>query len=66
MITIFRKPGWDLNPNDKIVNGIFKGLIRNNGYCPCNQGDTPLEDTKCPCKSYVEKDKYCCTLYVKK
>lgn len=24
MIQIFRKPGWVLNPNDKIVNAILK------------------------------------------
>ena len=23
MIQIYRKKGWDLNPNDKIVNGYF-------------------------------------------
>lgn len=66
MFTIHRKLNWDLNPNDKVVNGIIKGLERNSGYCPCNQGDTPKEYTKCPCKSYIENDKCCCSLYVKK
>ena len=32
---IFRKEGWKLNENDKVVNGIMKGLCRNDGHCPC-------------------------------
>lgn len=39
MITILRKEGWVLNPNDKVVNGILKMVERNNGECPChNEG----------------------------
>lgn len=26
MIEILRKPGYTINPNDKIVNGILKGI----------------------------------------
>ena len=55
-----------LNPNEKVVNAIKKRLEVTGGYCPCNQGDTPKEDTKCPCKKYVNKHECCCTLYVKK
>lgn len=29
------KPGWKLNPNEKVVNAIIKGLNRCNGECPC-------------------------------
>ena len=29
------KEGWVLNPNDKIVEGIIKGINRNGGECPC-------------------------------
>lgn len=59
------KPGWVLNPNEKVVNGIIKGLNRCDGECPCaNDGET-LEDRMCPCKGYRENDHCCCTLYVK-
>ena len=46
MIQIYRKEGWVLNPNDKVVNGIFKMVERNNGECPCHNNS---EDKHCPC-----------------
>lgn len=55
-----------LNPNEKVKNAILKRVEINDGYCPCNQGDTPKEDTKCPCKKYREEHYCCCTLYVKR
>ena len=61
-ITILRKGGWVLNPNDKIVNGILKGVARNGGNCPCANDS---EDKKCPCSNYRLKDKCCCGLYLK-
>ena len=30
------RPGWQLNPNEKVVNGIIKGINRCNGDGPCN------------------------------
>lgn len=58
------KMGWMLNPNEKTVNGIIKGLIRCDGECPCaNEGKT-IEDRMCPCTSYRKHDKCCCGLYV--
>lgn len=57
------KEGFILNPNEKIVNGILKGLNRNDGYCPCNNDS---EDKKCPCSNYRLNDKCCCSLYLKK
>lgn len=62
MVEIFRKEGWVLNPNDKVVNAIFKRLEINKGFCPCHNTEG---DTKCPCESYREKDKCHCNLYVK-
>lgn len=56
------KPGFQLNPNDKIVNAIIRGINRNNGECPCNNTS---EDKKCPCSNYREHEHCCCTLYVK-
>lgn len=55
--------GFILNPNDKVVNGIIKGLNRNNGDCPCSNTST---DCHCPCSNYRENNKCCCTLYIKK
>lgn len=59
---IYRKEGWILNPDDKIVNAILKGLVRCDGECPChNEG----EDKHCPCSDYREKDICHCRLYIK-
>lgn len=54
-----------LNQNKNIVEKILKRIDLNEGYCPCNQGETPKEDTKCPCKKYREEQHCCCGLYVK-
>lgn len=56
------REGWMLNPNEKIVNGIIKGINRSNGDCPCNNDS---EEKHCPCSNYRTKDKCCCKLYVK-
>jgi ferredoxin-thioredoxin reductase catalytic subunit len=66
MITILRKEGWDLNPNDKIVNAILNRCEINNGYCPCVHEEVDdIEKTKCPCVEYREEDHCRCNLYVK-
>ena len=57
------KDGWMLNPNEKIVNGILKGINRNNGECRCNNNS---ENKMCPCSNYRLHNHCCCTLYVKK
>lgn len=62
---VFRKPGWILNPNDKIVNGILKGIDRCNGHCPCHNKYAGTNDDICPCKAYLEEDICCCELYLK-
>lgn len=56
------KEGWQLNPSEKVVNAIIKGINRCNGECPCNND---AEDKVCPCSNYRLHDKCCCTLYVK-
>ena len=69
--------GFKLNPNEKIVENIVNGLLRNEEkygeqYCPCRRvsGDKE-EDAKkiCPCfwhKDEIAKDGHCfCNLYVK-
>lgn len=56
------REGWMLNPNEKVVRGIIKGLNRCGGECPCVND---AEDKMCPCSNYREKDKCCCSLYVR-
>ena len=62
MITILRKEGWSLNPNDKVVNGILKMIEKNDGECPCHNNS---EDKHCPCSDYRLNDSCHCNLYVK-
>lgn len=63
MVKIYRKEGFDLNPNDKIVNSIFKRVKNNNGECPCHNNSI---DKKCPCSDYRDNDICHCGLYIKK
>lgn len=62
-IKILRKEGWELNPNDKVVNSILRRIVKCDGECPC---DNHSEDKHCPCSDYREKDKCHCGLYIKK
>lgn len=59
------KKGWQVNPNDRVVAGILKGLVRNDGECPCHNKYAGTPDAQCPCKAYREEDHCCCNLYVK-
>lgn len=61
MVTILRKEGFMLNPNDKVVNSLLKMIERNEGNCPCN-GNTS-EDKHCPCSNYVNNNNCICGLY---
>ena len=63
MIPIFRKEGWQLNPNDKLVNAILKRIEMNDGECPCENNS---ENKHCPCSDYRDNDICHCTLYIKK
>lgn len=65
MIKILRKPGWILNPNDKLVNAIIKRCEACEGECPCHNPGETREDRLCPCKEYRENDHCCCKLYIK-
>lgn len=64
MIQIYRKPGWELNSDDNIVNAILKRCEKNDGNCPCHHPDND-GDLHCPCESYRERDICYCKLYVK-
>ena len=61
---IFVKPGWQLNPNQKIVNSIMKRCEASGGECPCHNPGETREDRLCPCKEYRENDHCCCMLYI--
>lgn len=63
-IKILRKEDWDLNPNDNVVNGILKALIKNDGHCPCVHPERRGHD-QCPCSEYLQYDNCLCNLYVK-
>ena len=65
MILIFRKDGFKLNDNDKVVNAILSRCEKNNGICPCHHPDED-GDLHCPCSSYVDRDKCICGLYIRK
>lgn len=51
----------------KKVNAILDAIDKNNGYCPCQPGQTA--DTKCHCKDFKENKKIgepcICNIYVK-
>jgi len=71
------KNGFSLNSNPKIVEGVIKGLLKNEEkygkrYCPCRKvKEIPKEDEKiiCPCiyhKKEIEEQGHChCFLFVK-
>jgi ferredoxin-thioredoxin reductase catalytic subunit len=59
------KEGWQLNPNEKVQKGIFKGLFRTGGQCPCHSIGTESE-RRCPCREYRVNNKCHCNLYVKR
>ena len=62
---IVRKEGWELNPDDNVVNHIIETLEANYGHCPSIHQEREGHD-QCPCTSYLQYDKCYCTLYVKK
>ncbi len=71
------KAGIKLNSNEKIVNGVFKGLLKNKKkygeiYCPCRVITGNKEKDKkiiCPCIFHMNEIKlqgHClCMLFVK-
>jgi len=72
-----QKNGFSLNPNKEVVEGIVKGLLKNEEkygqrYCPCRRVTGNLEEDKkniCPCAYHKEEIKnlgHClCNLFVK-
>lgn len=55
------KEGFKLNPNEKVVKAILKGIERCGGECPCNNTS---EDKMCPCSNLRLHNKCCCNLYI--
>ena len=64
-INILKRDGWDLNPDDKVVNNIFRALERCDGHCPCHHEDRRGNDV-CPCDEYKEYNNCVCGLYTKR
>ena len=62
MVKIFRKEGWTLNPDDRVVNSILRMVENNDGRCPCHNTSA---ETECPCSNYRLHDLCECGLYVK-
>lgn len=72
-----KENGFKLNPDNKIVEGLMKGLLENEKkhgkkYCPCRRvvGKPEEDDLKvCPChwhKEEIKRDGHClCLLFVK-
>lgn len=72
-----RENGFVLSPDEKIVENILKGLLRNEEkrgarYCPCRLVSGDKEKDKaiiCPCiyhRDEIERDGHChCRLFVK-
>lgn len=60
-----KEQGFKLNPDDKIVSGIIKGLLKNKKekgelYCPCRRvTGSKEEDIKiiCPCIYHISEIK---------
>lgn len=62
-IKIIRKKGFIINPNDEVVNNIFRELERKDGHCPTEIHKRNGHD-QCPCADYLERDICHCKLYV--
>mgnify|MGYP002622090684 FL=1 len=63
-IKIVRKKGFKLNPDDVVVNAIFKALERLDGHCPSPVTNRRGHD-QCPCSEYLQHNNCYCKLYVK-
>ena len=63
-IKILRKEGFKLNPDDRIVNNIFRALERCDGHCPCHHPEREGHD-QCPCTEWIKNSRCFCGLYVK-
>jgi len=73
-----KENGYKLNPNEKILVGVLRGLVANKKmhgerYCPCRRVTGDKEADKkiiCPCiyhKEEIERDGRChCMLFFRK
>lgn len=69
LFKICRIDGFELNPNDKVVNTLLRRLEKTEGECPCHHEEwnenTPAEDKQCPCSTYRNGGGCHCTLYLR-
>lgn len=61
---IVRKLGYDLNPDDQVVNEIIHKLDQNGGHCPSKHPERVGHDF-CPCSEWLTNNRCFCGLYVK-
>jgi ferredoxin-thioredoxin reductase catalytic subunit len=64
VIDICRKKGWRINPDDALVNDIFRKLYKTNGHCPTKVENRKGHD-QCPCSAYLQDGVCYCGLYIK-
>ena len=66
MIEIYRKEGWKLNPNDRVVNAILRRCEKCDGLCPCTHDSENYKNKKKkrPCTENKIKNVCECGLYV--
>ena len=62
MLELHIKDGWHLNPNEKTVRAILRGVERCNGECQCHNTG---RDKVCLRSDYREEDICHCHLYIK-
>ena len=56
--------GYKINPDEKHVDSIIKGLKAKEGYCPCKV--QKVEGNLCPCDEFITTGECHCKLWVKK
>lgn len=62
-IDIVVKKGWQINPDEEIVNSIFRQLIKSEGHC-ISKVNKRIGHDQCPCAAYLEHDTCYCKLYI--
>ena len=47
----FIKSGFRLNPDERVVRAIVKGVERCGGHCPCHKRYAGTDFDVCPCRA---------------
>jgi len=65
LVPVTELDGFKLTDNIAVRKGIYKGIQRCDGNCPCKHPEND-GDLHCPCEGYRTKNRCCCKLYVEK